>query len=80
MSIPDDLDQDKLAEAALAILSLSIWSDSSGVRAWKSMDWDLMGLLHEEGWIDDPVGEAEIRGSNRRWYFLGGNLSAETFW
>jgi len=57
MPIPEDVDQDKLAQVALAILSLSTWKDGSGMRAWKGMDWDLMNLLHENGWIGDPVGK-----------------------
>jgi hypothetical protein len=57
MPIPDELDEDKLAEAALAILSLSGFMDAGGVRAWKGMDWDLLGVLFEKGWISDPVGK-----------------------
>ena len=57
MTLPDDLDHEKLAEAALAILSLSAWDEEYGARAWKGLDWDLMDLLHEKGWICDPVGK-----------------------
>ena len=57
MPLPDNIDQDKLAEAALAILSLGSWKDHSVTRAWKGMDWDLMGTLHNKGWIGDPVGK-----------------------
>ena len=57
MTLRDDLDHDKLAEAALAILSLSSWDEEYGARAWKELDWDLMDLLHEKGWIRDPVGK-----------------------
>ncbi len=39
--LPDEIDQDKLAEAALAILSLTL----HGGRVWKGLDWDLMDLL-----------------------------------
>lgn len=62
MSIPDDLDADKRAEAALAILSLGTHSDGYGVRAWKGMDWDLMSMLHERGWIHDPESKAKSVG------------------
>ena len=27
------------------------------VRAWKGMDWDLLAVLHQNGWIGDPVGK-----------------------
>ena len=56
MPIPENLNQEKLAEAALAILSLSSFADPMGVRAWKGMDWDLMNMLFEKDWISDPVG------------------------
>jgi hypothetical protein len=57
MPIPESIDQDKLAEAALAILSLGTWSDGPVTRAWKGVDWDVMELLHQRGWIGDPVGK-----------------------
>ena len=53
--LPDDLDQDKLAEAALALLSLTLHSG----RVWKALDWDLMNLLHQKGWILDPISKAK---------------------
>jgi hypothetical protein len=43
-----DIDTDKLAEAALAILSLTLHDNG---RVWKSLDWDLMNLLEEKGWL-----------------------------
>jgi hypothetical protein len=49
--LPREIDSDKLAEAALAILSLTL---HDGGRVWKGLDWDLMDLLHEKGWIVDP--------------------------
>ena len=57
MTLPENLDQEKLAEAALAILSLSAWDEEYGARAWKGMDWDLLDVLHQKGWIGDPVGK-----------------------
>lgn len=62
MSIPDELNADKLAEAALAILSLGTHGDGFGVRAWKGMDWDLLDLLYERGWIHDPKNKAKSVG------------------
>ena len=55
-SLPNDLDTDRLAEAALAILSLTL---HEGGRVWKGLDWELMGLLHDKGWIVDPVSKAK---------------------
>ncbi len=57
MPIPENLDQEKLAEIALAILSLSSFGEKIGTRAWKGMDWDVMNILFEKGWISDPVGK-----------------------
>ena len=54
MSLPEQLDSEKLAEAALAILSLTL----HGGRVWKGLDWDLMNLLYEKGWICDPKSKA----------------------
>jgi hypothetical protein len=53
--LPENLDADKLAEAALGILSLTL----HGGRVWKALDWDLMNLLHDKGWIGDPVSSAK---------------------
>jgi hypothetical protein len=57
MMLSENIDQEKLAEAALAILSLTSFGDMGGVRAWKGMDWDLLAVLHQKGWIFDPVGK-----------------------
>jgi hypothetical protein len=53
---PDEIDSDKLAEAALAILSLTL---HEGGRVWKGLDWDLIDLLHEKGWIVDSRSKAK---------------------
>ena len=42
MSLPSDLDEEKLSEAALAILGLTAFRDHDAVRAWKGLDWDLL--------------------------------------
>ncbi len=57
MVFDEKIDEMKLAEAALAILSLTAHEDSGVVRAWKGMDWDLLDLLHKNGWIGDPIGK-----------------------
>jgi hypothetical protein len=54
-----ELDETKLEECALAILSLTLHGDKYGKRAWKGLDWDLMDRLHENGWISDPKGKAK---------------------
>ena len=55
ISLPSELDAEKLAEVALALLSLTL----HGGRVWKALDWDLMNLLHEKGWIADPVSKTK---------------------
>jgi hypothetical protein len=59
MPLPDTLDEQKLAEAALAILGLTAHRFHTQTRVWKGMDWDLLAVLHERGWIEDPVGKAK---------------------
>lgn len=55
-AVPDELDADQLAEVALGLLSLTIHDEN---RAWKGLDWGVMDLLHERGWIRDPRGAAK---------------------
>jgi hypothetical protein len=58
MSLPDGIDVEKLAEVALALLSLSSFTDHGTPRAWKGLDWDVLDLLHQRGWIENPKGRA----------------------
>jgi len=51
-----NLDTDKIDDAALALLYLTL---HDGYRAWKGMDWDVLGRLHEKGMIDNPVGKVK---------------------
>lgn len=46
-----DYNKDKVDEAALALLYLTLHND---YRAWKGLDWDIMNRLHEAGYILDP--------------------------
>jgi len=50
------LDTNRIDEAVLALLSLG---RHEGYRAWKSFDWDVLGRLHQKGYISDPVGKAK---------------------
>jgi len=59
MPLPTNLDEDKLCEAALAILGLTAFRTGHSTRAWKGMDWDVLGLLFQRGWIGDPVGKTK---------------------
>jgi predicted transcriptional regulator len=59
MAAPLQIDQDKLAEVALAILGMTAFRDRGVERVWKGLDWDLLDLLHERGWISDPKSKAK---------------------
>jgi hypothetical protein len=51
-----EIDTDKIDEAVLALLYLTLHDD---VRAWKGFDWDAMDRLHRKGLIHDPVGKVK---------------------
>ena len=51
-----DIDTDKIDEAVLALLYLTL---HDGARAWKGHDWDVLDRLHRKGMIYDPVGKAK---------------------
>lgn len=46
-----DYDQNKVDEAVLALLYLTLHDYN---RAWKGHDWDAMDRLYEKGFIFDP--------------------------
>lgn len=54
-------DPDKIDEAALAMLFLTSFRKRTGDdwSAWKGLDWDALGRLHEKGLITSPVGKAK---------------------
>ena len=51
-----DIDTDKLDDAAIAILSLTL---HDGRRVWKSLDWEITDRLFEKGLIGNPKGKAK---------------------
>ena len=59
MALPDGCDIDKLAEMALGLMFLTIHDGGSMPRAWKGLDWDVLRLLYEKGWISDPRSKAK---------------------
>ena len=50
------LDTDKIDDAALALLYLTL---HDGDKAWKGMDWDVLGRLHDKDMTHDPVGKVK---------------------
>ena len=51
-----EFDENKIDEAALALLYLSL---HEGHRAWKGLDWPAMNRLHEQGLISNPETKAK---------------------
>jgi len=54
--MPTNIDQDKVDQAVLALLSLG---RHEGFRTWKAFDGEVMGRLHQKGYISDPVGKTK---------------------
>jgi heme-degrading monooxygenase HmoA len=54
-----EYDEDKVDDAVLALLCLTMWDDRPSTRAWKGHDWAAMERLHEKGVIGDPKGKAK---------------------
>jgi hypothetical protein len=55
-----DYDKDKVDEAVLALLYLTLHDVSEfGGRAWKGLDWDALDRLHQRGLIGDPRSKAK---------------------
>ena len=50
------LNTDKIDDTALALLYLTLHDD---YRAWKGLDWGVLGRLHDKGMIHDPVGKVK---------------------
>ena len=46
------LDEQRIAECALAILGLTLHDED---RVWKNIDWGILDEMHRLGWISDPV-------------------------
>lgn len=53
-----DYDEEKIEDAVLALLYLTMWDDRRQTRAWKGHDWAAMDRLHQKGYIGDPKGKA----------------------
>jgi hypothetical protein len=54
-----EYDTHKVDEAVLALLYLNLFEDRWGARAWKSLPWEAMDRLHENGFIGDPKSKAK---------------------
>ena len=54
-----DYDTDKVDDAVLALLYLTMHGDKFGSRAWKGHDWNALNRLYEKGLIGDPKSKAK---------------------
>ena len=54
-----DYDQDKVDEAVLALLYLTMFENHGITRAWKNHDWDALDRLHQKGGIHDTKSKAK---------------------
>jgi len=52
-------DEEKVDDAVLALLWLTVWDDRPASRAWKGHDCAAMDRLHRKGYIADPKGKAK---------------------
>lgn len=79
-----DYDTERVDEAVLALLYLTMFKDGNVTRAWKGHDWDAINRLHEKDYIADPkskaksvviteTGEAKARELFERFFGRGAN-------
>jgi len=54
--MPMDIDEDKIDQAVLALLSLG---RHDGEKTWKGFDWEVMSRLHRKAYIPDTAGKAK---------------------
>jgi hypothetical protein len=54
-----DYDHNKVDQMVLALLTLTMFRDGPGLRAWKGQDWDVLDRLHAKGYISDPKSKAK---------------------
>jgi len=50
------IDTDKIDEAVLALLHLTV---HDGSRAWEGHDWEALNRLQRKGMIGDPISKAK---------------------
>lgn len=54
-----DYDTDKVDDMVLALLSLTMFTDTGTTRAWKGHAWEALDRLHAKGYISDPKSKAK---------------------
>jgi hypothetical protein len=53
-----EYDEERVDDAVLALLWLTMFDDRRMTRAWKSHDWNALDRLHAKGFIGNPKGKA----------------------
>ncbi len=53
------LDENRIDDAVLALLYLTVMDDRGNWRAWKSHPWDALDRLYEKGLISNPRSKAK---------------------
>ena len=54
-----EYDEDKVDDAVLALLALTMFGDKYQTRAWKGHDWGTLDNLHAKGYISNPATSAK---------------------
>ena len=54
-----EYNEERVDEAVLALLWLTMFEDQQITRAWKNHDWNSLDRLHSKGFIADPKSKAK---------------------
>lgn len=54
-----EYDEERVDEAVLALLWLTMFEDRQITRTWKNYDWKALDRLHSKGFIADPKSKAK---------------------
>jgi len=48
-----EVNEEKVDDMVLALLSLTTFEDKPRLRAWKGQSWEVLNRLHRKGYISD---------------------------
>jgi hypothetical protein len=54
-----EVNEDKIDDMVLALLSLTTFEAKPRLRAWKGQSWEVLDRLHRKGYISDPATKAK---------------------
>ena len=55
-----EVNEDKVDDMVLALLSLTTFEDKPRLRAWKGQSWEVLNRLHRKGYISDPATKTKL--------------------